>query len=78
MSQKYVNLKKIPYNKGISIMKTIERFNEEMMKKDIGSGANDGEASSESYVGSSTIGKEFVPKKKVVKKRTALKHDSDS
>lgn len=49
-------------------MKAIERFNKEKMKKEISSGANGEEAFSESYVGSFIIGKEFVTKKKVVKK----------
>lgn len=48
------------------------------MKKDIGYGANGGEASDESFVKSSISGKEYVSKKKVVKKRHAQKHDSDS
>lgn len=52
-------------------MKAIERFHEEMIKKEINlsSITNGGDASGEFSVGSSTIRKESVTKMKGVKKR---------
>lgn len=75
MSQKFVDSRKIPSNKGISIIKAIEIFHGERMGKEICSSSitNGGEISSESSVGSSTTRKEFVTKMKVVNKRHAQK-----
>lgn len=82
MSQKHEISKKKPSNKGISIMKAIDRFyeDEERKNKGIGSSssANEEDALSGSSLGEFLVGKKFVTKVKAVKKRHAQKHDSNS
>lgn len=77
MSQKPENSKKKPSNKGISIMKAIDRFHEAEERKNKGinstSFANGGNAHGASFVGTSS--KKFVTKMKVLKKRPIQSHE---
>lgn len=71
-----------PSNKGIYIMKDIDRFHEaeEINNKGIDSTsyANKGSVHGASSVGASLVGKKFVTKIKVLKKLHVQSNESDS